>query len=38
MSRIIKELDSQLHHTLDTILAKAMAEISFEVYEPRSSR
>jgi hypothetical protein len=36
VSRIIKELDSQLHHTLDTVLAKAMArDIIHEVYEPR---
>jgi hypothetical protein len=36
VSRIIKELDSQLHLTLDTILAKAMArDIIHEVYEPR---
>jgi hypothetical protein len=31
----IKELDSQLHQTLDTVLAEAMArDIIHEVYEP----
>jgi signal transduction histidine kinase len=35
-SRLIKELDSQLQKTLDTVLAKAMArDIIHEVYEPR---
>jgi hypothetical protein len=36
MSRVIRELDSQLHETLDTVLAEAMArDIIHEVYEPR---
>jgi signal transduction histidine kinase len=39
MSRLIKELDSQLHQTLDTVLAEAMArDIIHEVYEPRLER
>jgi hypothetical protein len=37
MSRLIK--DSQLHQTLDTVLAEAMArDIIHEVYEPRLER
>jgi signal transduction histidine kinase len=39
MSRLIKELDSQLHQTLDTVLSEAMArDIIHEVYEPRLER
>jgi hypothetical protein len=39
MSRLITELDSQLHQTLDTVLAEAMArDIIHEVYEPRLER
>jgi hypothetical protein len=37
-SRLIKELDSQLHQTLDTVLAEAMARYIHEVYEPRLER
>jgi hypothetical protein len=39
LHRFIKELDTQLHETLDTVLAEAMArDVIHEVYVPRLER